>query len=254
LPKLDLPSPTAKVDPADPRVVSQQRLLEGLQIALRESRDQFVRLHDEIHGVSVRCAGVERRFEALEDAMRQRVGTGTDDPGAGVRDAIAQLRLELDQRLLGLTPKMRADAGEYAPLAVVKQISVNFKTAIDGLDLEVAGVKEFLRNLVSRNELDAALEALGPRVEPAPHGETAGGRLSCLLCGQAVAAVTGMITEREVARMLGAPPQCSAMMAKEGCVLAFGADALRPKKRPLRKVSLPTVNPSVSFDSLATQL
>jgi hypothetical protein len=221
---------------------------------LRESRDHFVRLHDEIHGLSVRCAAVERQVEALEDAAPGPAGPGSADAHADIRDEIAQMRLELDQRLLGLTPKMRADAAEYAPLAVVKQISLNFKSSIDGLDFEIAAVKDFLRSLVSKNELDAALEALGPRAERAAHAETAGGRLSCLLCGHAVTAVTGMITEREVARMLGAPPQCAAIMGKEGCVLAYGADALRPKKRTLRKPVLPVINPPVSLESLGTEL
>jgi hypothetical protein len=85
-------------------------------------------------------------------------------------------------------------------------------------------------------------------------GETAGGRtaIRCLLCGKTANGVTGMITESELARMLGTPPQIGVLGGGirgsygDGYVLTYGKDALRPKKRAAPKNALPPINPPVN--------
>jgi hypothetical protein len=164
-------------------------------------------------------------------------GSSADYIGSVVRDEvlqeIAQLRLELDQRLLGLTPQTMADMSAYAPLAVVKQIAVNFQTSVEETEQQFATIRDFLKNLVSRNDLEAMVDRLTATAAK-PGGETAGGRIRCLLCGKTAGAVTGMITESEVARMLGTPPQSRVRGSSgESYVLAYGRETVgrRPVKR-----------------------
>jgi hypothetical protein len=210
-------------------------------------------VHDQLHGLT-------RRFDTLERFTRQ---DGGGKPGAKssssnadylesvVRDdllqEIAQLRLELDQRLAGLTPQTKADLSAYAPLAVVKQIAVSFQTSVEEFEQQFATIKDFLKNLVSRNDLEAMMDRLQTPATKAG-GETAGGRIRCLLCGKLTGTVTGMITESDVARMLGTPPQSRVRgSVGDACVLAYGREALsrRSAKRTASRLAtpLPPMNP-----------
>jgi hypothetical protein len=220
-------------------------------------------LHDQVHALN-------RKFEMLERA-RSSGAQNRDDgspPGAAgppnetldfnardeILQEIAQLRLEFDQRLLGLTPQTKADMSAFAPLPVVRQIATNFQVSIDELDQQIATIKDFLKNLVSKNDLEAMVDKL--QVTPQKgDGTTAGGTISCLLCGKMTQGVTGMITESEIARLLGTPPQCGMGRLRgshgDGYVLTYGRDVLKAKKRPPTRAALPPipdtpVNPPVT--------
>jgi hypothetical protein len=125
---------------------------------------------------------------------------------------------------------------------------MNFQTAIDGLDGQVAAIKELLKNLVSRNDLEAMVGSLQPLAGRAD-GATAGGRIRCLLCGKAAGAVAGMITESEVAKMMGTP-QCGIVRGavSDAYVLAYGRDALKARKKAARKPVVPSLNAAVSLN------
>jgi uncharacterized coiled-coil protein SlyX len=237
----------------DPRVTEHGQAIDALESAVHEIRDHFIKIHDQMHGVTRRC-------DVLEKQRRPDSSTATAPPPAGgvdeetldrILQEIAQLRLELDQRLLGLTPNRKQEMAEYAPIAVVKQMAINFQSAVDRIDGQISATTDFLKNLVSRNDLEAVLETLQPQLERA-QGETAGGRIRCLLCGKVTATVAGMITESEIAKVLGTPPQSSLVRGSHGdaYVLSYGRDVLHPKKRAARKAVIPAINPPVNLNSL----
>ncbi|KAH0786908.1 hypothetical protein GPJ56_009154 [Histomonas meleagridis] len=154
-----------------------------------------------------------------------------------------QVRFEFNQRLLGLTPKEVEDMTSFAPLAVVKQVSKNFQSSIDGVEKQISMLKDFLKNLVSRNDLQAMMEKLNS-IEIGNANETAGGRLgiSCLLCGRPVQKVTGMITEGDVARLLGTPPGSIAGISRGSnkYVLVYGNEVMKNSKAK-KKTQLPPI-------------
>jgi hypothetical protein len=260
--RLDSPGPPSvpahpeppKPPTPDPRIEVHQKTLDTLENSLRELRERFMTVHDQLHGLL-------RRFDTLERFTRQGTSgsssqsnpSSADYLGSVVRDEIlqeiAQLRLEIDQRLLGLAPQAKADMSAYAPLAVVKQIALNFQTSVDDFDQQIVTIKDFLKNLVSRNDLEAMMDRLtAPTAKPG--GETAGGRIRCLLCGRAAGSVTGMITESDVARMLGTPPQSRVRGSTgDSYVLAYGKETVgrrMAKKSPARNaIPLPPINPPV---------
>jgi hypothetical protein len=244
--------PTEPVE-ADPRVEAHERALGSIQTSVGEVRMRFTKLLDEV-------GSLNRKFEMLERARSSRPqsrddggspgqgGTATETLDFNARDEIlqevAQLRLELDQRLLGLTPQTKAEMSAFAPLPVVRQIATNFQASIDELDQQIATIKDFLKNLVSKNDLEAMVDKL----QVTPHkggGTTAGGKISCLLCGRMTQGVTGMITESEVARLLGTPPQSGVGRIRgshgDSYVLSYGRDVLKAKKRPATRAALPPI-------------
>jgi hypothetical protein len=210
-------------------------------------------LYDQVHGLSRRVDSIstgpapqaqpERRPQDFFEPQLP-----PPDHTEEILQEIAQLRRELDQRLLGLTPEVKVDMSTYAPLAVVKKIAMNFQTSVEDFDAQIAAIKDFLKNLVSRNDLEAMMERLqAPAVKA--EGETAGGRcaIRCLLCGKAANGVTGMITESDLARLLGTPPQMGVRGSYgDGYVLTYGKDTVRPKKRSSLKNPLPPINPPVN--------
>jgi hypothetical protein len=164
-------------------------------------------------------------------------------------EELAQLRFEFEQRLLGLTPKSVTDLSLYAPLPVVKKLAINFQENIEEIDQQIDALKDFLKNLVSRNDLEAMLDKLQPKT--GGEGDTAAGRMAirCLLCGKPAQAVTGMITESDMARLLGTPPQCGVARGRgsggDAYILTYGKDAMRrenTKKGPASKKVLPPIN------------
>jgi hypothetical protein len=251
------PEPEPKSPVLDPRVEEHGLEIETLHKSMHELRDRFMALHDQLHGLVRRFDAMERvtRDARPSSAAASAASGGGDYLGAIARDEIlqeiAQLRLEFDQRLLGLTPQTKADMSAYAPLAVVKKISVNFQASVDEFEAQFAAIKDFLKNLVSRNDLEAMMDRLTAPVARST-GETAGGRIRCLLCDRPVGVVTGMITEGDVSRLLGTPPQ-SQVRTSSGtrCVLAYGKETMthRPPKRSPARTPLPPIGPPVRFES-----
>jgi hypothetical protein len=237
----------------DPRIEAHERALGNIQTSVGEVRERFMNLFDQV-------GSLNRKFDMLERArssspQNREDGSQPGHPGTpnetldfNARDEIlqeiAQLRLEVDQRLLGLTPQTKADMSAFAPLPVVRQIATNFQVSIDELDQQIATIKDFLKNLVSKNDLEAMVDKL--QVTPQKgDGTTAGGKISCLLCGKMTHGVTGMIMESEIARLLGTPPQCGMGRTRvshgEGYVLTYGRDVLKGKKKPATRAVLPPI-------------
>lgn len=127
---------------------------------------------------------------------------------------INQVRFEIEQRLVGLTPQTIQDLNNVASIGLVKSIAQNFQLSVDNIDNQITQIKEFLNSLVTRNDLDAVLDKLNNNNNAAVGGgapglsDTAAGtfKMRCLLCGRAASGITGMIAESEVARLLGTPP------------------------------------------------
>lgn len=213
------------------------------------------KLEDSLREMQERYSAVQERLGKLTEEMRETQARAQQkDAESEVTDKlkqdIEQLRVELDQRLLGLTPQMISEMGTYAPLPVVKKIAVNFQRSVDELERQVSSIRDFLKNLVSKNDLEAAIDQI--QLEGSK-GETAGGRMGirCLLCGKPANGVTGMIMESEVARMLGPPPQCGVTRGR-GCdslVLTYGRGPVKPANWPSPKKPLPPMKPLSEMSS-----
>jgi hypothetical protein len=230
-----------------------------LQQSVFEIRDKMDKFQNELQSVArhfsertlqsgssggvLPSPSMERRFPNL-DVQQARSETLKNE----IMEEIAQLRFEFEQRLLGLTPKSVTDLSLYAPLPVVKKIAVNFQENIEEIDQQIDAIKDFLKNLVSRNDLEAMMDKLKPRSEG--EGSTAAGRMAirCLLCGKPAGAVTGMILESDMARLLGTPPQCGVMRGRgsmaDSYILTYGKDALKREntKKGNSKKILPPIN------------
>ena len=213
-----------------------QRGMSNLEDSMREMEERYAAVQDRLGQLTEEMRQTQSRVEAKDNSEGE-----TADK---LRQEVEQLRLELDQRLLGLTPQMISEMGTYAPLPVVKKIAVNFQRSVDELERQMGSVRDFLKNLVSKNDLEAAIDQI--QIEGAK-GETAGGRLGirCLLCGKPANCVTGMIMESEVARMLGPPPQCGVSKARgsDSLVLTYGRGPVKPAKRATAKNPLPPMKP-----------
>lgn len=157
-----------------------------------------------------------------------------------------QVRFEVDQRLMGLTPQMVEDMNNVASLAVVKKMSMNFQFQIDELERHINRIREFLNNLITKNDLDAMLDQIN--INNNANGETAAATspMRCLLCGKVSSGVTGMITESEMARMLGGQSNLLGTkrtrnsLDNNKLVLTYGKDPLKlPNKKRLKVATLP---------------
>ena len=213
-----------------------QRGMSNLEDSMREMEERYAAVQDRLGQLTEEMRQTHSRVEAKDSSEGE-----TADK---LRQEVEQLRVELDQRLLGLTPQMISEMGTYAPLPVVKKIAVNFQRSVDELERQMGSLRDFLKNLVSKNDLEAALDQI--QIEGGK-GETAGGRLGirCLLCGKPANCVTGMIMESEVARMLGPPPQCGVSKARgsDSLVLTYGRGPVKPAKRSTAKNPLPPMKP-----------
>ena len=169
---------------------------------------------------------------------------------------IKQIRFEVDQRLMGLTPQVVQDLNNFAPIGVVKMIAQNFQVSVDGIEKQIGQIKDFLNSLVTRNDLDAMMEKINTNNQAvSATGDTAGGtfKMRCLLCGREASGVTGMITESEVAKLLGTPPNGFSLGKKNlarnsfdsnnanKLVLSYGKDAFRQKNK--QKIKIATLPP-----------
>ncbi|OHT10209.1 hypothetical protein TRFO_20492 [Tritrichomonas foetus] len=221
------------------------------------SRGNSSAMYDELNKNLDEVKGTVARLEE-EIKSKQDLQTVSKENPDFITNILDQVRFEVDQRLMGLTPKVVQDLNSFAPLPVVKKIAENFQISIDELDSQIAHVKEFLKNLVTRNDLDAMMDKLN--VGDNASGNTAGARLAlrCLLCGKPASCVTGMITESEMARLLGTPPQCGISAAKTrnstntNYVLTYGrgtAYSLNKKTAKLKTAQLPPMDPPTTSSS-----
>jgi hypothetical protein len=140
------------------------------------------------------------------------------------KEAFEEMRLHMEDT----NPKKQLDE-EIVYMPQLKRVAGNFQGAIKMVSRDVETLKELMPTLVLRDELAELVEAILADTQAQASAEyeaTAAGRLSykCLLCGRPTNAVTGMITDAEVARLIGEPPQCGPTKTGSDFVLVYGRD------------------------------
>ena len=206
-----------------------------------------------IHELSKNINDVKGRVESLQEELKQKqnfipitIDTSEDNSKDEkqkelINNMFNQFRSEYDEKIASIGPKTQEALNSYAPLPLVQKVTEKFQASMDDANRQMSNIKEFLKNLVTRNDLDALIEKLSQTPKAPSTGSTAGAThgLRCLLCGKPTSTVTGMITDSEVAKMLGTPPQCSVSSGRlrnstNSYVLSYGRDTTRPntKKRP----------------------
>jgi hypothetical protein len=153
------------------------------------------------------------------------------------KDDLEGVRLQIDGR--------PSDGGDVVTMPQLVRVAGNFQNAVKTATREIDALKEVIPNLVMKRDLDGFLEAVQKALESQEGREveaTAAGRVAykCLLCGRATGAVTGMITDSQVAQMVGEPPVSGPAAAAGEFVLVYGregcfrAASAAKKKRPVR--------------------
>jgi DNA repair exonuclease SbcCD ATPase subunit len=180
----------------------------------RTASESVKREHEEeLRKLSTRLGTIARGMSSgTIAAVREtaELGTSLDE----LRLELQALREEFNQRITDLARQTSTDGG-WAPMQVVRRMSVNFANRCDDCDSAVAGIREFLQQLVTKKSLESLLAEMRPGPE---EGRTAGG-MRCLLCGRPREAVTGMIGESEAARLLGTPPGAKSRSRRPGAVV-----------------------------------
>jgi hypothetical protein len=151
----------------------------------------------------------------------------TAELGAAVdelRLEVHNLREEVDQRLISLAKTSTVEGG-WAPMTVVRRMSVNFGSRCDEVETAVSKIQTFLQQFVTKQTLESVIADLRPSPD---EGRTAGG-MRCLLCGKPREAVTGMINESDIARLLGTPPGAKPRAKRPGAVITSMAVKTGPR-------------------------
>lgn len=226
-------TPTGSQRPASGSISSRSNIVSQTY----EELDALTKLlQDKVNDLYERLSEEDRSIRQLSADMDTRV----------TAEALEKLRMELEQR--GSVGNKVGDEPVYMPQ--LKHVAFNFQNQIKDVDKQIRDLQDLMPNLVSRDDLTELINAIqaGQIQRGSDVEATAAGRLSyrCLLCGKPTSTVTGMITEAEVARMIGEPPTSGVGKAGDDFVLVYGRDgAYRAASPPSRKkISLPRINPS----------
>lgn len=123
-------------------------------------------------------------------------------------------------------------------LQIVKTAVSKMGTRVDALEKNIEGVihkDEFVKYL---NAIHAASED-----DNMTAGATRG--YKCLLCGREKGGVVGMITDSEIARLMGEPQSCAPVRAGDTVILNYSSGTVRPKTavatRKTKSTKLPKI-------------
>jgi hypothetical protein len=132
------------------------------------------------------------------------------------------------------------------------RFAADFQKSIKTLTKEIDALKEAAVTFVPRSDLTEFVDAVSAAIQSLQTVDiesTAGGRVGykCLLCGRPTPQVTGMITDGEIARLVGDPPTSGFAKAGGDFALVYGregvfrAPSAQQKKRPAP--ALPKIGP-----------
>lgn len=177
------------------------------------------------------------------------------------RDDLEEMKIEIDER--NSFNRKNNPNQETVTATQLKRVVANFQGSIKSIDKQLDSMKEIVPQFVTKEELTELVEAvtqLAIAQTKENSTSTAGGTLTykCLLCGRPTNQVTGMITEGEVARMIGEPPIIGATAGTEtgasanDIVLVYGKEcpgsrvtsqmASTRKKKPIPPLAKVTPN------------
>lgn len=207
-----------------PKVSSLSQTYAELEDATRRVQEELDALRAEVSEMSARQEEAARVLSALSNTA------------ADTRE-LGQLREE-QADLSMLVEDLQKKIAEAATIPALRTVTQNFLNTLQEMDKRLEEVRVQCPTFVTRKDLNEILSHLATSSSPT---DTAVGRLGyrCLLCGKP-ASTTGMITESEVARMLGTPPQqCNARDPK--MVLQYSKDAGRQSMKQKKLAPLPPV-------------
>jgi hypothetical protein len=184
----------------------------------------------------------------LGEADRSLRTLSRDTATHATRDDLEGLRLLIDDR-----PSAHQREGqEVVYMPQLMRVAGNFQNSLKTATKEIDALKEVLPNLVTRDDLSEVIETIMAAAQAQSSRElesTAAGRLTykCLLCGRPTSAVTGMITDSEIARLVGEPPVSGAAKSGSDFVLVYGREgvfrAANPPQRKKMAQPLPKIAP-----------
>lgn len=179
---------------------------EELDSLTKKLEQKVAELSRQVQNATDRLGDEDRQIHQLRKTLDSQV----------TRDDLEELRAEFEERQ-SFNRKNNPNAESVTALQL-KRVVTNFQNTIKTIDKQLESVTEKVPNLVSRQELTELVEAVSQltiQQSKEKSTATAGGAMAykCLLCGRPTNQVTGMITESEVARMIGEPPIIGATAA-----------------------------------------
>lgn len=177
--------------------------LDSLTKRLEQKVSELAR---QVQNTTDRLGDEDRQIHQLRKSLDSQV----------TRDDLEELRAEFEERQ-SFNRKNNPNAESVTALQL-KRVVQNFQNSIKTIDKQLESVTEKVPNFVSRQELTELVDVVSQLTNQQTKEKsiaTAGGSMAykCLLCGRPTNQVTGMITESEVARMIGEPPIIGATAA-----------------------------------------
>jgi hypothetical protein len=158
--------------------------------------------------------------------------------------------LETLRLLCDSLPVPRSEGQEIVYLPQLLRVAANIQNTIKNVTKEIDALKESAGTFVLRSDLtefvDAVSAALQTQQTP-PVESTAGGRVvyKCLLCGRPTPQVTGMITDGEIARLIGEPPTSALAKAGGDFALVYGREGVYRAQSAQHKKRIPPALPKI---------
>ena len=180
---------------------------EELDSLTRSLQQQISELAIQVQNATDRLGDEDRQIHQLSKSISSIVS----------RKDLDDLRAELEER--NAFNRKNNPNSESVTALQLKRVVTNFQNQLKSIDKQVENVTEKVPLFVTKQELTELVEAvtqLAVTQDKERASSTAGGAMGykCLLCGRPTSQVTGMITESEVAKMIGEPPIIGATAAR----------------------------------------
>jgi hypothetical protein len=223
-----------------PAAVSERERLPAQPSDLAKQRQaEMSGILAQLDLLNERIGATDRGLRALTLASQTHVTKGD----------LEELRLAMDSAV----PGRRSSDADVVYMSQLMRVASNFQNSLKVVGKDIDAIKDLIPTLVLRKDLDAFMDAVRIAIDSQQGRElesTAGGRISykCLLCGRPSGAITGMITDSQVAQMVGEPPVSGPAQTGGDFVLVYGregcfrAASAAQKKRPVS--SLPRIAPT----------
>ncbi|EAY03684.1 hypothetical protein TVAG_031830 [Trichomonas vaginalis G3] len=103
------------------------------------------------------------------------------------------------------------------------------KNAVSKLGTRVENIEKDNSSCIHKDEFVKYLNAVQAATEGDNTTAAATRGYKCLLCGREKGGVVGMITDSEIARLMGEPQSCAPVRAGDTVILNYGSGPVRPK-------------------------
>jgi hypothetical protein len=146
------------------------------------------------------------------------------------------------------------DAQEIVYMPQLLRVSGNFQNSLKMATKEIDALKEMIGKMVTRPEMMEFAEAVSTALQAQQSADlesTAGGRIAykCLLCGRPTHQVTGMITDPDIARLVGEPPTSVLGKAGGAFALVYGREGVYRAPPQQQKKRAPPTLPKIAAKS-----